>query len=495
MTALPFFERPGTPAQARRRVLLLSYHFPPDTAIGARRWEKLAHFVAARGWGLDVITCAPPAGYDVAKLDALPGGVRVYGVPDVPLLIERVEDRVWRVYRRLRDHRRERREAVSGASAAPSGGGEGGGDRHGRPDMLDRAEFQWKLHTVRGALRAFWVWLDFLHTRAWTRRAERVARAIVDARTHFVVVTSGPPHQSYELGCAVAERAGLPFVMDMRDPWSLVERLPESKASRLWVWLAERHERRVIARAALVVANTEPARDAMRALYPAARERIVTVMNGSDDEPIPPPRRGGERRFTIGYAGAIYVERDPRNLFRAAARVIEELRLTPDDFGIEFMGADRPGERPLSEVARQEGVAEFVTVRPARPHAEALEFLAGATMLVIFSGWSRLAIPAKLFECVRFDAWLLSLTEEGSGPDLLLRGTAASVVRPGDVDGIAAAIRARVEEYRRGIQPVRVAQDDRFSRAGQAQILLDALARFLPQDDAARPRSALANRS
>ncbi|MBX6330716.1 MAG: hypothetical protein IRY91_02590 [Gemmatimonadaceae bacterium] len=493
MTPLPFFERAGTPEQARRRVLLLSYHFPPDTAIGARRWEKLAHFVAARGWGLDVITCAPPEGYDAAKLDALPGGVRVYGVPDAPLLIERVEDRVWRVYRRLRDRGRERRKAEREASGnAPSEGG-GDEDRHGRPDMLDRAELRWKLHTVRGVLRAFWVWLDFLHTQAWTRRAERVARAVVDPRTHFVVVTSGPPHQSHETGLAVARHAGLPFVMDMRDPWSLVERLPESMASRLWVWLAERHERRVIADATLVVANTDPARDAMRALYPAARERIVTVMNGSDDEPIPPPRRG--HRFTIGYAGTIYVERDPRNLFRAAARVIRELGLTPDDFRIQFMGADRPGERPLSEVARQEGIAEFVTTEPARPHAEALEFLAGATMLVIFSGWSRLAIPAKLFECVRFDAWLLSLTEAGSGPDLLLRGTAASVVRPDDVDGIAAAIRARVEEHRRGVQPVRVAQDDRFSRAGQARLLLDALARFLPQDDAARPRSALANRS
>src|SRR6185437_11394927 len=35
------------------RVFLISYHFPPDRTVGARRWEKLAHFFTERGWGVD----------------------------------------------------------------------------------------------------------------------------------------------------------------------------------------------------------------------------------------------------------------------------------------------------------------------------------------------------------------------------------------------------------------------------------------------------------
>jgi len=52
----PFWEKRGSSAHDARRLLLISYHFPPDTTIGARRWEKLAKSVTERGWGMDVIT-------------------------------------------------------------------------------------------------------------------------------------------------------------------------------------------------------------------------------------------------------------------------------------------------------------------------------------------------------------------------------------------------------------------------------------------------------
>jgi hypothetical protein len=40
----------------RRRILLLSYHFPPAETAGALRWQKLATPLAAAGWTLDVVT-------------------------------------------------------------------------------------------------------------------------------------------------------------------------------------------------------------------------------------------------------------------------------------------------------------------------------------------------------------------------------------------------------------------------------------------------------
>jgi glycosyltransferase involved in cell wall biosynthesis len=346
---------------------------------------------------------------------------------------------------------------------------------------------------MRGLFRTYWAWTQFARTGSWARQAAAAARQLIDPGVHFAIVTSGPPHMTHECGSLVSESTGVPFVMDMRDPWSLSQRIHEAIASPLWLRLAARYERRAVNHAALVVANTEPARQALAKTYPTARERIIAVMNGSDDEPIPPARRA--ERFTIGYAGTIYLERDPRNLFRAAARVIRDLDLRPDRFGIDFIGAMGPGERSLDEMAQQEGIAEFVTIGPARTHPEALAFLAEATMLVTFPGWNTITIPAKLFECVRFDAWVLALSERGSATDLLLQGTEADVVSPEDVAGIAAVIRKRYEEHAQGVRPARLSIDERFSRRTQARILLDAIARLVPQDAAERPRSALITRS
>jgi hypothetical protein len=223
-----------------------------------------------------------------------------------------------------------------------------------------------------------------------------------------------------------------------------------------------------------VIANTDVARNNLRVSYPDRVDDILTVMNGVDDDPLPPSRRGG--RFVIAHAGTVYLDRDPRGLFQASARVIRELSLTPADFGLSFIGdLFAVGGFPVLEVAAQEGITDYVETGPSRPHAQAMEFMADATMLITMSGSNMAAIPAKTFECARFEAWLLALSAPGSATDILLQGSGADVAAPSDVDGIAAAIRTRYLQHRDGIIPLRLADDDRLSRQGQARILLNAI--------------------
>jgi hypothetical protein len=216
-------------------------------------------------------------------------------------------------------------------------------------------------------------------------------------------------------------------------------------------------------------------------------------MNGFDDDPLPVTRHGN--RFIVAYAGTIYVDRDPTCLFRAARQLVEELKLSPDQFALEFIGAnDRNVSLP--EMAAAEGIAEFVHADGPRPRAQALEFLSHATMLVTLPQNWDMSIPAKLFEYARFDAWLLALAEQNSATALVLRGTDADVVSPRDTEAIAAVLRRRYEQYVAGARPRRIATDVRLSRRYQAQLLLDGLERCLEnrprtEDQGNRSESAL----
>lgn len=79
---------------------MFSYHFPPDRAIGARRWEKFTRYAAERGWGVDVIMRVEPSWTpDDARVQALPDGVRVFGVPMRELPAERLEHSLWSLMR------------------------------------------------------------------------------------------------------------------------------------------------------------------------------------------------------------------------------------------------------------------------------------------------------------------------------------------------------------------------------------------------------------
>ncbi len=460
----PFIDNEDVGSQCDRRLLVISYHFPPDRAVGAKRWEKFSHYAAERGWGLDVFMCgdAKTLNAESARL-VLPSGVRVFAVPAPVLRVERIENALWQTLRGKRaprgPHASLPRAAMAVAKPAAS---------------VSRSDIRWGLGTPRGWMRAYWAALDSARIRAWGDDVIEAVSSVFEPAVHRAVITSGPPFMSHDIGRRVSQRYRIPFIMDMRDPWSHVERLPEAIASPAWTRLASRYERMAVERATLIITNTDVAQQHMAATYPLRARDIVTVTNGADEDALPQQRRGG--RFVIAHAGTLYLDRDPRALFQAAARIIRELGLTPDDITLEFIGElEAVGGFPIEDVARAEGIAGYVRTGPSRPYREALAFMADATMLVTMSGGNMAAIPAKTFECVRFPAWVLALSAPGSATALLLTGTGADVASPGDVDGIATAIRNRYLQHRDGVVPEPIGRDSRFSRRYQAGVLLDLI--------------------
>ena len=444
---------------------MLTYNFPPSSAVGGLRWQKLVGFAAERGWGADVICLAPAdvEDADQARLRDLPPHVRLYGVPARDPLLKRVVYGGWHAVRRFVRPRPPSESTGATAAAGTRVASVARSAVEGTPWRFGR----------RDLARAYFAYNEFASMERWAADAAALARSIVGPE-HRVVVSSGPPHLAHVGAAAVARHAALPHVVDLRDPWSQVERISDDFASPLYFKLAAKHERAVLPGASLVATNTAAAHASLGALYPSLADRIVTVMNGSDDDPLPPPRR--DRTFVLAYAGTIYLDRDPRPLFRAAAQVVRELALTPDDFSIRFIGdVGNFSGVPIGEMAREAGVADFVQHGPPRPRHEAMRFLADAAMLVSLPQDSDMAIPAKLFEYVRFNAWLLVMAEPESATGRLLAGSAADVVRPTDEPGLAAVLRQRYEQHRAGIVPEPVGADGRFSRRGQAQPLLDRI--------------------
>jgi len=457
------------------RLFLFSYHFPPDTAAGALRWQKLAVHAAKRGWGLDVLTRDPAdlERSDPSRLRELPPGVRVFGIRQPVLAVQRLERRLWGAWRRWRSTRPAAPLAASAQAAAVSAG------RTALKSSYGRDELRFDPFSRRTWVRSYHGWELYAAHRAWARDAARLARSLYDPAAHRIVVSCGPPHGAHEGARRLARATGLPYVIDLRDPWSYLDRWNEPVASPITPWIARRHERQAVAQASLVVMNTEPAGTAMQSLHPDASQRIIAVMNGYDeDDALPRAPRDGV--FRLAYAGSIYLDRNPSTLFQAAARLVREQGLRPGQLSIEFMGppAQLDGSS-LEDLARQSGIEPFVKVHGEGTRRDAAEFLARASVLVNLPQDSHLAIPSKIFEYMRFDAWLLALADPGSATEAVLRDCGADVASPGDVDRIAAILRTRYQQHRAGELPRPLAVDGRFSRGAQAQRLFDAIDRVL----------------
>jgi O-antigen/teichoic acid export membrane protein/glycosyltransferase involved in cell wall biosynthesis len=448
---------PASAPSAEARLVLISWHFPPDPAVGALRWQKLATLAAERGWGVDVVMrdTTGMAGLDPSRVDELPASIRLHEVRLRPSPLAGVTRLLAALVRKGRAV-----PVVSGAKAPAQGS--------------VRSADLGPIRSLRDVARAWHAWDEHARGARWAHDAAEAAAKLVQRGVHRMIISSGPPHWAHVAARSAAKRTGLPYAVDLRDPWSLIQRLPEHLASPVTLKLAARDEEVVVRDAALVVANTIRARDALRLAHPAQAERIIDVPNGFDEDPMPPSRRG--RRFVVAYAGTIYLDRDPRPLCRAVARAVRARRLSPEDFALEFMGevSTFDGMR-LEDIAREEGVADFVHVRPSGTRREALEFVSGASMLVVLPQDSDMAIPAKLFEYMRFAAWVLVCGSPESATRAIVEGLDVDAVAPGDVNAMASVMIRRYDLHRRGVQAIPLARHAQLGRRARAAVLFDAI--------------------
>jgi len=458
-----------------RRMLLVSYCFPPNPAVGSLRWEQLAAMAVERGWTVDVLTAAgaglPHA--DPSRLSALPTGVTVHEVTADRSLLVRAEHHAAAVLRTLRALRGRR---IRGA-AAPSGGT---ADPEPQPAqvLIDRDDVRWGLDR-ESAKRAYLSLRDLHQDTLWSRAAVRAATALMERWDYDLVVSSGPPHSCHDAAREIGRRGGLPLVVDHRDAWSVTPVLRRDLASPVWLRGSRKREARVSRAATLVVANTPALEERLVRDLDLPRERVLTVLNGFDDVHSGASAR---TRFEVVYAGNIYIDRNPRVFFAAARRLIESEGLSPDDVSFVFVGGVQKVQgQSLESVAAQEGVGPYVSVRPRMPRAQLLEFLAGASVLLSLPQGVDLAIPSKIFEYMQFPAWVLVMATRGSATEAILRGSEADVVEPDDVDALAAVLRHRYRQYRAGERPRPLAElQPRFSRRAQGARLMDALDTIVP---------------
>lgn len=445
---VPFLE---TGPRTGRRLLLVTYAFPPDASVGALRWEMMLRFAASLGWTADVLLMDPAESRDKdeSRLANLPTGLRLFGIPLPGSGLDKVIQ--WRHLLRGPGRRvassRDFSENGGAGQARPAGGSLG--------DHLQR---------IKRDMRA---WRHYARWRHWSRDAAAVGVALAQETDYACVVSSGPPHMAHDAARRIATSISRPLIMDLRDPWTSDDVEPEDMRGKTWRTRSNQLERACVATAALIMVNTESAERFMRSKYPNHAGRVMTVMNGAD--PILPPPPVPEKPFTISYAGSLYGGRRPQALFRALRLVIERENLSNADIRLEFMGVELSQRKPLLELARRETVEPYFNCETRHPRAEAQRLLDKSAMVVLLPQIHIHSVPAKVFEYVQRPVWMLVLSEPETAIVEVLKDTSADIVAPDDVEGIAAVITRRLREARNGVRPEVLNADGRFSRERQAE--------------------------
>lgn len=439
----------------RRRVLLLSYHYPPMGGSGVQRALFLARYLCALGWDVQVLRAGhrhhPLQDETLACSDgALPGPV-VHNVLG------------W---------------DAGGAAARLSRWIPGSAPRAWVEDRIYWRLDRWQRRS-NGAEPQHW----------WAGAAVRAAVHLARSGPIDAVISTSPPHSVHRAAATIARRLTIPWIADLRDPITDNFTYQPRSSAEHERWKAL--EREIVARASAVVVTCDDFRGRLIARF-GRGDSIHVIPNGYDETggaihaACPGSSRDSKsdparsETLCITSVGSFYREQSVE-LMRSALHQVNA-------------GSSEPlvRWRIIGSVSAQQqaffkpGDARFVEQIGYVPHGEALDSMSRADLLFLMTpanAGGALCIPAKTFEYLALGRHVLGVVHAGTHLERILRqaGNTTIVLHGEDTsEALAEALRAcRARHLAGRLESARdAAFVSRFTRravARQFSSLLDAL--------------------
>ena len=379
-----------------RRLLVLTYYYPPQPGSGSNRWAAMVKYLRRLGDEVTVITAAPPG----PRVDVEDDVVRTGSLNASPLI------------RRLL--LRPDRTAASTAAIAAGG---------------VMPEFLWK-----GIVPD--PWLATWNPYAWRRVRRELATGGVDC-----LITSSPAESTHLLALSLGFHRPA-WIADFRDGWSF-EPLRPSFPTAMQRSLDRSLERRVAQAADVVIGATTPiTEDFQVRLGVDARH----VPNGFDPEAEVDMSIAEEYagRVTFVHTGPLLGPRgrDPRPLLRGLRALIDEKPELRDRLQFLIAGRSEFDERGLLDEAGLDGIVRHLGYLP---RAQALGLQRRACALVLLTSTARCEATGKLSEYMAAGRPIVALAHGNEAARIVTDTATGVVVRPDDVAGITAALRAAID--------------------------------------------------
>ena len=383
----------------RRRLLLITFFFPPIGGVTVPRMLGAVLHLPAHGWEATVLTPRGSAYHlqDPGLEAAIPPGTRVVRTGIIePAGMRRFVSRALK--------RGSAPGSATRDAARPT-------FRTGRMERIRRTLFFPDDQLL---------WLPFALVAALREHRRRPLSAIL---------SSSSPVTAHLAGGLLARSLRLPWVAEFRDPWvgnPLAHRLPWFHRQ-----LQRRLERWIVSNAARCVFVTPSLTAMYQRRYPAIKDRFVTVTNGYDlaigglDGPAAdagdaaPPVRGPGDPVTLLYAGT-YDRPLELEIFLEGLRRYDAQRGGGPRVHVEFVG--HASDACLGVVAGATDLADLVTVSGYVAREVALRRVAAADGALLLLGTGPdmgLFIGGKLYDYIGMSRPLLAMLPAGDARQLL----------------------------------------------------------------------------
>ncbi len=403
-----------------KRVLIISYYWPPTGGSGVQRWVKFAKYLPEEGWQPVVYTPENPEQLAVDESLAR----------EIPVEAEIVKTHIFEpysFYKKILKSSGHGKEAVE----------------------VNPVNAQNKSLVQKVAM---WVRGNFFRPDPrclWIRPSVKFLKKYLEEHPVDLIVSTGPPQSMHIIGMKLARKTGLPWIADFRDPWTRIfyfKHLAMTPATERW---HKRMEKRVLDEATRVVAVSPLVQKEFQDMTLTPVELITNGFDECDFEgkcpagsphteedsmeavqtvKAPMAAGGPDMDFTITHTGLFAADGNPTVLWDVLAEKCAADKAFAQALKIKFIGKT---DAQIIGAIEEAGLGGCLIDMGYQPHDKAIEEQRKASVLILplrKEPEYKAVLPGKLFEYLASCRPVLGIGQPDGAMAMILEQTKTGIV-------------------------------------------------------------------
>jgi hypothetical protein len=413
---------------------MIAHYFPPEGSAGSYRPLRFVRHLSKLSWWPTVISAEPHEyeRYDPQLLTLVPHDTEVLrvGLRDP-----------WHALQAWRQDRIERNLATACTQTAE------------RVRAAHYKPFRSRLRKTVRALEMVYYQPDL--AKQWIRPAVQASLGVCRRNPPAVIWATAGPVSAWMVAQQVSKGTGIPYVLDLRDPWGLSYQESEYQCPH---WIKVRLRRRMyhlLQRAQAVVFLFDVVAQAYFQAFPGAlnASRVHIIPNGYDGQLEECEAEKGSR-CTVLYAGTVSGYRYD-TLLQALYTLKKTDPVRASALRLRFVGEG------MSELAREAsalGLAEIIETAAPIAHHEMARLQRQAHAVLVLGRRStiighELFAGAKLFGYLQARRPIVGILPDDETRRILSRVGVTSVADVEDPSAITSVLRTIVDSWAQGALP------------------------------------------
>jgi Glycosyltransferase len=377
-----------------KRVLIITYYWPPSGGSGVQRWLKMSKYLPENGWQ-PVIYTAEDAEYPVEDPSL------AQDVAPEAEVIRRPIVEPYTFYKKFLGMKKGEKVKAGFINE--------GAKKSGWKESLS----VW----LRGNLfipdaRCWWVKPSVKFLTGYLKDHP------VDA-----MVSTGPPHSMHLIARALHIKFNIPWVADFRDPWTDIDYYKDLKLTRCADKKHHRLERQVLTEATRVVTVGW---DCAKGLENHGAKDVAVITNGYDFSEIFNEKYQKTSTFTMSHIGIIGANRNPETFWETLSEICVE---TDENKSLKIRLIGQTDNSVMESIKRNK-IENYVEIIPYIPHNQVIEEQRKSDVLLLFVNNTPNAkgiLTGKLFEYMASGRPILCIGPEDGDSARILNETKTGI--------------------------------------------------------------------